>query len=221
LSASDFLRSELLDEIGVEHGFGTKHSVERTPADVHFARQVHGLALARAPLATPRGVEADAIWTDERATAVGIVTADCVPILIAHQSGRMVCAIHAGWRGSAARIATSTVRALVAATGCKPAELRAAIGPHIGPCCYEIDAPVLHAIPERSVFAHSGRADHALLDLFALNRLQLVGAGVPARGIERVGGCTACEPGLYTSYRRERGSGRMLHFARTSRRPPQ
>jgi copper oxidase (laccase) domain-containing protein len=109
------------------------------------------------------------------------------------------------------------VRALVAATGCRPTELRAAIGPHIGPCCYEIDEPILRAIPERSVFRAADRADRAMLDLFALNRLQLVGAGVPARGIERVGGCTFCDPVRYASYRRERGPARMLHFVRAAR----
>jgi YfiH family protein len=214
MSTAGFERSTLLAALGIEHGFGTKQSLELTPADVHFAKQVHGTALARAPLPTPRSVEADALWTDAPAAAVGIVTADCVPILIAHASGRFIAAVHAGWRGSAARIATLTVRALVATTGCKPAELTAAIGPHIGPCCYEIDAPVLRAIPERSVFRPSGDPAHAMLDLFALNRLQLVGAGVPARRIERVGGCTACNPALYASYRRERGPGRLLHFAR-------
>lgn len=214
MSASDFLRSSLLDALGVEHGFGTRHSVERTPDDVHLARQVHGVALARAPLASRRGVEADALWTDRPATAVGVVTADCVPILIADASGGVVCAVHAGWRGSAARIAALAVRALVGATGCKPGDLSAAIGPHIGPCCYEVDEPVLRAIPSLSVFRPAARPEHALLDLFALNRLQLVGAGVPARRIERVGGCTHCEPDLYASYRRERGSGRMIHFVR-------
>jgi hypothetical protein len=202
--------------MGVEHGFGTRFSAEPAPADVHFAKQVHGTALARAPFAAKP--EADAVWTDVPGAAVGVVTADCVPILVAHASGRFVCAIHAGWRGSAARIAAKTVRALVAATGAKPAELVAAIGPHIGPCCYEVDAPVLAAIPERSVFRAAASPDHAMLDLFALNRAQLVGAGVPARAIERVGGCTACDPGLYFSYRRDRVSGRMLHWARVSQR---
>jgi copper oxidase (laccase) domain-containing protein len=85
-----------------------------------------------------------------------------VPILIANASGSLVCAVHAGWRGSAARIAALTVRALVAATGCKPEDLSAAIGPHIGPCCYEVDEPVLRAIPERNVFRAKSQ-DRAML----------------------------------------------------------
>ncbi len=215
MSAPGLLRAALLDEIGLEHGFGTKHTVAQTPDDVHFALQIHGSTLARAPLPTA-GIEADALWTDRPGTAIGVATADCVPILIAHETGRLVCAVHAGWRGSAARISAQTVRALVAASGCRPAELRAAIGPHIGPCCYEVDRPVQDAIPERSVFRAAPRPDREMLDLFALNRLQLVGAGIPARKIERVGGCTACDTERYASYRRERTSGRMLHFVRAA-----
>jgi len=215
LSAPEILRARVLDELGVLHGFGTRASVEATPSDVVYAKQVHGTTLLRVP-ATQGEREADALWTDELGRAVGVYTADCVPVLIAHESGRFVAAVHAGWRGSAARVAARSVRALVAATGCSPSELRAAIGPHIGPCCYEVDAPVLSAIPERSVFRAASRPEHALLDLFALNRLQLVGAGVPARSIERVGGCTACDPGRYASYRRERGPARMLHFIRAA-----
>jgi YfiH family protein len=207
VSSPAFLRSRLLDEIGVEHGFGTRFSAEAAPEDVHFAKQVHGSALVRAPFGGKP--EADAVWTDAPGTAVGVVTADCVPILIAERSGRVVCAIHAGWRGSAARIAAKTVRAL-------RGDLVAAIGPHIGSCCYEVDAPVISAIPERSVFAPAAKPGHAMLDLFALNRLQLVGAGVPARAIERVGGCTMCDRELYFSFRRDRVSGRMLHFVRTT-----
>ncbi|MBM4336037.1 MAG: peptidoglycan editing factor PgeF [Deltaproteobacteria bacterium] len=213
MNARGLQRSRQLDEIGVEHGFGTLHSVPITPTDVVFAKQVHGATLVRAEPGAAR-VEADALWTDRPGTAVGVVTADCVPILIAHQSGRFVCAVHAGWRGSAARIAARSVRALVEETRCRVEELRAAIGPHIGPCCYEVDGPVLEAIPDPGVYRASPRPGRALLDLFALNRLQLEIAGIPERQIERIGGCTACDPDLYPSYRRDRGSGRLLHFAR-------
>jgi len=212
MSGVAFLRARLFDEIGVEHGFGTRFSADAAPVDLFLAKQVHGDLLTRAPF--QGRPEADAVWSDRAGAAVGVVTADCVPILVAHASGRFVCAIHAGWRGSAARIAAKTVRALVAATGAAPGELVAAIGPHVGSCCYEVDAPVIRAIPERSVLGPAAKPEHAMLDLFALNRLQLVGAGVPARAIERVGGCTMCDPDLYFSYRRDRVAGRMLHFAR-------
>jgi YfiH family protein len=209
-----FLRAVGFDSLGIEHGFGMLGSAEAAPPDVALARQVHGVALARAPFAARP--EADAVWSVAPGVAVGVVTADCVPILIADAERRFVCAIHAGWRGTAAGIAVRTVRGLAQATRSSPSAWIAAIGPHIGPCCYEVDEPVLAAIPERTVFKPV-RPGHAMLDLFALNRLQLVRAGVPALRIERVGGCTACDSTHYASYRRDKAGGRMLHFARVPR----
>ena len=214
--SAPFERAASLDALGVEHGFGLLGSADAAPPDLALARQVHGAALVRAPFAGRP--DADAVWSDAPGAAVGVVTADCVPILLAHRDGRFACAIHAGWRGSAARIAARAVRALAAASGSPPGAFLAAIGPHIGPCCYEVDAPVLAAIPERSVF-RPARAGHAWLDLFGLNRLQLVGAGVPARAIERVGGCTACDARRYASYRRDGSAGRLVHFVRVPAAP--
>ncbi|HTO09073.1 MAG TPA: polyphenol oxidase family protein [Myxococcota bacterium] len=211
MSESPFLRAPGLAALGVEHGFGMRGSAEAAPSGLALAKQVHGVTLVRAPF-TGRP-EADAVWSAEPGAAVGVVTADCVPILLACRDGRAVCAVHAGWRGTAARIAALAVRAFARATGAPARELVAAIGPHIGPCCYEVDAPVLAAIPERSVF-RAARPGHAMLDLFAANRAQLVGAGVPARAIERVGGCTACDSLRYVSYRRDKQSGRLVHWAR-------
>jgi YfiH family protein len=215
MSESAFLRARGFDELGLEHGFGMLGSAEAAPSDLSLARQVHGVTLARAPF--ERRPDADAVWSVAAGAAVGVVTADCVPILIADARGRFVCAIHAGWRGSAARIATLSVRALARATDTPPGQLVAAIGPHIGPCCYEVDEPVMAAIPERSVFRPAQRPGHAMLDLFALNRLQLVGAGVPALRIERVGGCTSCDSTRYASYRRDKTSGRLVHWIRAPR----
>jgi YfiH family protein len=215
VAESPFLRAPGLVALGVEHGFGMRGSAEAAPADVACARQVHGVTLARAPFAARP--DADAVWSSEPGAAVGVVTADCVPILVAHREGRAVCAIHAGWRGTAARIAALAVRALARATGAPAGDFVAAIGPHIGPCCYEVDEPVLAAIPERSVF-RPARPGHAMLDLFAANRAQLVGAGIPARAIERVGGCTACDSVRYVSYRRDGVAGRLVHFVRARAR---
>jgi polyphenol oxidase len=215
VTESAFQRAPGLDALGIEHGFGMRGSAEAAPPDVALARQVHGATLARAPFAARP--DADAVFTRAPGAAVGVVTADCVPILLAHRQGWIVCAVHAGWRGTAARIAALAVRALARETGAPPGDFLAAIGPHIGPCCYEVDEPVLAAIPERSVF-RPGRPGHAMLDLFAANRAQLVGAGIPARAIERVGGCTACDAARYSSYRRDKVPGRLVHFVRARAR---
>lgn len=206
-----FLRSPALTALGVEHGFGTRHSREATVSELVQVKQVHGNDVLRAPLAAPDS-RADALWTSTPGLAVAVRTADCVPILLVDQLGRGVAAVHAGWRGSAARIASRAVTVLCHGIGAAPAELRAAIGPHIGPCCYEVDAPVMDAIAEPEVF-FPARPGHAYLNLFELNRRQLVEAGLSADSISSVAGCTSCDA-RFESYRRDRAGGRMLHYVR-------
>ena len=175
------------------------------------AKQVHGTALARAPFAAVP--EADAVWTAAPGVAVGVVTADCVPILLADPRGRFVCAIHAGWRGSAARIASRTVRALRAATRrarriSSPRSARTS-----APAATRSTSPSCRRSPSAACSRPAERPGHAMLDLFALNRLRLVGAGVPARAIERVGGCTLCDPSPAT---RATAASRLALLAATT-----
>jgi YfiH family protein len=137
-----------------------------------------------------------------------------VPILLVHEGGAGVAAIHAGWRGSAAAISERATREFCAALELAPRELVAVVGPHIGVCCYEVDAPVRDAIADSRAFRAAERRGHYMLDLFALNRAQLVAAGVDGRRVWRVGGCTSCDASGYPSYRRDRTSGRMSHWVR-------
>jgi YfiH family protein len=161
---------------------------------------------------------ADALLTEAPGVAVAVFTADCVPLLLADPTGRAVAAVHAGWRGSAKCIAGVAAAALAETTGCRAESLVAAIGPHIGPCCYEVDEPVRVAVGEEEVFSRSDRPGHYRLDLFELNRRQLVRAGLRSGAIERVAGCTACDATLFYSYRREGRTGRLLNY---TRRPDQ
>lgn len=206
-----FERARSLESLGLEHGFGTAH----TPAAVErlvTVRQVHGNRVLCVPPVTD-GAEADALLAREPGVAVGVFTADCVPVLIADRQGRGVMAVHAGWRGTAARVGIAAVRELCAQVGCAPQSLMAAIGPYIGPCCYEVDRPVYDAFDDHAAFT-SARAEHWTLDLGLANRRQLVSAGIPVEAIERVGRCTACTPGAYASYRRDGTGQRMLHWIR-------
>lgn len=169
--------------------------------------QVHGDAVVEAPVAPT--VTADAIWSGRAGDAVGVKTADCVPILIADPRGRRVAAVHAGWRGTLAEIAARTVEALVRA-GSAPADLRAAIGPAIGPCCYAVGEDLIAQFAARfpPEVCVGGRA----LDLKRAVRVTLERAGVPHAHIDDVGLCTSCDPRFF-SHRRDKGhTGRHLSF---------
>ncbi len=206
-----FQSSSRLRDLGVDHGFGTRRSEAVAIPGLITRKQVHGTVLVRVPGSE---TEADALWTDQPGVAVGVVTADCVPLLLVSMDVPVAAAIHAGWRGSAACIAEHAVTEVARASGLDPSRFVAVVGPHIGPCCYEIDQVVRERIDEASVFSPSRRSGHYMLDLFALNRLQLVRAGVREDRIGRVGGCTACAESLYYSYRRDGRAGRMVHWVR-------
>jgi len=164
-------------------------------------------------------VEADGIVCSLAGVAIGVVTADCVPILLAGRKGPAGCtvaAVHAGWRGLCSGVVAAGVASLL-----EPAVV-AAIGPHVGPCCYEVDAPVLAAVGERfgpdppAGAVRPGRAEHAWLDLGLLAAAELQRAGVPPAAISRgTVACTACDPQRFHSYRRDGPrSGRLVHFIR-------
>jgi YfiH family protein len=207
-----FLRSPLLERLGIEHGFGTRGSDASVHGLLH-ARQVHGCRVLRVP-PVAEDDEADALVTDAPDVAVGVFTADCVPVLIADPEGRAVAAVHAGWRGSAKRVAEAAAGALSETVRCSPDSLLAAIGPHIGSCCYEVDDPVRAAVGLARVFSPSDRPGHYRLDLYELNRTQLLDAGLHPERIDRVPGCTACDGERFYSYRRDGQTGRLLHYVR-------
>lgn len=178
------------------------------------ASQVHG---ARAALAGVRdrgrkipGV--DILLTRDPAVVLAMHYADCVPVLLADPRSRAIGVVHTGWRGTAAGAAAEAVRAMAGAFGSRPGDLVAAVGPAIGPCCYEVDAPVAEALapwPWRDAVLAPVRAGRWLLDLWEANRRQLLDAGVPEDTVGVAGLCTACHPGLFFSHRRDRRTGRM------------
>lgn len=169
-------------------------------------QQVHGKSVVEVTRQARRNIEGDGLWTQDPQAAVAVTVADCVPILIAHRSGRAVAAVHAGWRGTEARIVGEMVKRLSAA-GFKPNDLVAALGPAIGPQNFEIGAEVVAslqaAFPQTDTLqiAEKGKG---FANLWDLNTIALEEAGLLPSQIDVVAHCTVGSSD-YFSYRRDKG----------------
>jgi polyphenol oxidase len=229
------------------------------PSRLARLKQVHGTRVVvirrgdpvPAPLGSPAVADdddgrprADIVMTDDPAVAVAVQVADCVPLLLADPVTGAVAAVHAGWRGTAAGAARQAVAAMQLHFGTRPADLVAAIGPSIGPCCYQVGADVVDA------FQAAGHADAAIrewfrpegspqswrgasalrdavqaglpdaplkyrLDVPAANIDELRAAGLDPARIAACSLCTACHPSVFPSYRRDgAGTGRLAAIIR-------
>jgi hypothetical protein len=219
---------------GLVHGFLSRAPALRDPAavsDWSAELQAHGISSMR--LAVPRQVhgtrvevvgagsddrpEADALLTASSGLAVGILTADCVPVLLMARGPRVAAAVHSGWRGTLGGIAGAAVRETAARGACAPGELRAAIGPAVGGCCYQVGPELRAAFEDRFgadfvAAAFRTANPRPYLDLRLLVRRQLEVAGIPSVAIDVLGPCTACTP-TYASARRDGpAAGRQLSF---------
>lgn len=233
------MTSRLLEDSGLPHLFTTRHfpgvvrptglrppfGPEAAPllaahglgAPVAFARQVHGAAVLRAERGGLAG-HGDALATVRPGLPLAIATADCLPIVLYDARGGRLAAVHAGWRGTVQSVARAAVADLLAA-GSAPADLVVAIGPSIGPCCYEVDEPVIERL--EAAFPGGGWRTWVtakgpgkwMLDLWRANLDQLSAAGVAAARVDILGLCTGCRPDLLFSFRRERGAGRLVTVA--------
>jgi len=154
--------------------------------------------------------ETDALVTDLPEVPLMLFYADCVPVLLADPVTGVIGLAHAGWRGTAAKIAKKTAIVMADAFGTMPENLLAAIGPSIGACCYEVDDAVRNQMPDYvSCFTDKGNGKY-WLDLWEANREQLMEAGLRERNISIAGICTNHNPELFCSYRYEGGkTGRM------------
>jgi YfiH family protein len=187
--------------------------------EVLRVRQVHGRAVALVRPAARSSdlgdvVEADAVVSTDPARAITVRVADCVPILLADRGHRVVGAVHAGWRGTAANVAAAAVEA-IAALGIPPDDLVAALGPSIGPCCYQVDAPVhtafLTAHPQSGVWFTDDGPGRWRLDLWRANGDQLAAAGLARDAIHQARLCSADHRTLFHSFRRDGApAGRMV-----------
>lgn len=176
-----------------------------------FSRQVHGDTVrvvtgkdSLGDIFMPVPYEADALVTTEKNLPLIIFTADCVPILLYDPVNRCVGACHAGWRGTVMNIAGKTIGAMVSASGGRPSNIKAAIGPSIGPCCFETGQEVADAVvkvlgSDADRYIKPKKGDKYMIDLKSVNRELLLRAGVEAITVSDE--CTLCSHEKYWSHR--------------------
>ena len=188
------------------HGFGTRAvDIPALFANLATVKQVHSSVCVPAKGRTGVLGPGDALLEDRPGAVVAIKTADCIPVLLVDELHRAVAAVHAGWRGTAARIVPAAIDAMRQRFQTDPADLHAAIGPGIGKCCYEVGPEVAEQ------FGEHGRAH---IDLPDANRLQLLESGVTPGHIYASNLCTMCLGEEFYSFRREReAAGRLYSFA--------
>jgi len=159
--------------------------------------------------------EADGMVTAENGVYLGVLTADCVPLLFIAPKQRLAAAVHAGWRGTLAGIASKTVAYFKSQYGVEASKLEVALGPSIGVCCYEVNGDVATPLMKKwgalttpSVAMKDGKPH---INLSRLNRDILRDAGVPGTKLFQIGPCTRCAAEDFFSYRREGGeTGRQI-----------
>jgi YfiH family protein len=199
-------------------------------------KQIHSDAIHLFSAAPAHACKGDASATNRPGLLLTVQTADCVPILLLDPQKRAVAAIHAGWKGTLARITEKAVGRLRLEFGSKPADLLAALGPAIGPCCYEVGADFVTKFTAQFADAseyfdeprtgeepnplqwlsmappgHQPPPRNVHLDLPKANRAQLLAAGLRPQNIFPSGLCTACHSDLFFSHRREGAlSGRLV-----------
>lgn len=189
--------------------------------EIFLATQVHGAeSVVVSPEARPEviaSVRADAIIATAPAT-VGVYVADCVPALIADARTGACAAVHAGWRGTVTGVLPATLRRMVAEVGTQLRDVRIAIGPSIGPCCFEVGPEVVMAAEAafpgaRAAGAIVERLPRPHVDLWLLNRLAAESLGVPPDAIDVAAICTSCDRARFFSYRRDHGqTGQLVAF---------
>jgi YfiH family protein len=241
------LRSALLDREGFGHGFGTSRSIPGDfPVDVHILMQVHGerivcltrqtirvqsaecrvqrenlnSSIQEPPVRPFRFDEGDAMVSDIPGVSMGIRTADCLPVLIVDRKKGTAAAVHCGWRSLALGLAGKAVKVMTEVMGSEAVHLLAAIGPSIGPCCYEVGEEV------REAFSHFQSREglfeildqRLCLDLASGVKTQLIMEGMTPENIDEIVGCTSCNPDLFWSWRARKEEGRMVSFI-TAREP--
>ncbi|MBI3755646.1 MAG: peptidoglycan editing factor PgeF [Deltaproteobacteria bacterium] len=154
---------------------------------------------------------ADAVITNQCGIAIGILTADCVPILLLDPIKKVIGAVHAGWKGTAKTVVQKAINTMVKQFGSDKKAILAAIGPSIGQCCYKVDEAVAREFVDKEFIKKED--DSWRLDLKKANLSQMVNSGILEKNISVEDFCTSCRNDLFFSYRADnKKTGRQLNF---------
>ncbi len=222
------------DVISLRHFFGTRQVLEALQTSIQVGevttcppsfpfvgslKQIHStrVVIFDSPVKAgliPDGA-GDALITNQPEFLLVVRTADCVPVLLVNHKIGVVGAIHAGWRGAVGGIVPQTIQACAEQFGAEVSQMHLAIGPSIGPCCYEVDAPVIEPLqanyPDWRGVLQESSPRKGMLDLKKLIWHQVLASGVPEHQVDRVDYCTHCREDLFFSYRRDgKVNGTML-----------
>jgi YfiH family protein len=220
----DFLTAPRLAAMGwLVHGFGNAGWSEAEFLDFATSkgsrpvimRQVHSDIVRRVDAPPPSQLSGDALIAAVAGLLLVVRTADCLPVLLADEKNRAVASVHCGWRGTRIRVLERAVREMRRAYGTDPAHLVAALGPCIGPACYEVGPEVKESFGAAGFRADvfepvADRPGKSLLDLRRANAWLLHGLGLKKANIWTSAACTHCDPGLL-SYRRNKGEPRRMY----------
>jgi len=225
-------------ESRIAHGFGTKQEGERKPSRSDWRgkavqvgeeifpllslRQVHGDRVIHSDGTLQKveevwQMEGDALITRAPGVALGVFTADCLPVFLYDPVREAVGIVHAGWRGTARGISRKAVAKMKEFFQSRASNLLAGLGPCIGPCCYEVDEPVSDAFSSGGfpwgLVSHPRGKGKWMLDLYKANRFLLESSGILRENIHTLNMCTSCRGDTFYSYRNaDKTGGRQLNF---------
>jgi YfiH family protein len=215
------LQEPRLISLGLKHGFTTRRAGNMKDPEKRKAaaaivglsapltlKQVHGTVIHDGT-AENAGLEGDGWLLGRRGLTVGVYAADCVPLFLWAEDGKAAGVFHAGWRGTAKKMALAAVAAFRDRLSVPASKLHAATGAHIGVCCYKVGPELKNDFPESSFTSRDGAL---WLDLAAETRRQLIEAGLSPERIGAPAPCTCSNPDDYFSFRRDKQDARMLAF---------
>jgi hypothetical protein len=225
-SKKDFLTVPRLTEVlFLTHGFGTgkwkrsdfKRKPEWQDFKLVFLDQIHSDVIQLIDEVPQKKLSGDAMITGLPFLLLIIKTADCLPVLVVDEPRKVIAAVHCGWKGTSRRIVQKIIQMMKNHYGSDPSSLLAAMGPCIGPECYEVGDDVLQSFKDEGLSTeffrnHPHRKGKYLFDLRGTNLAQMTSAGIKERNIFSIGICTHCHDS-FPSYRRDGNkAGRMMSF---------